>query len=56
MRPSKNLRLLAFLALALGLVLAAPGLLLLLAASQIYDMAVRRALEAHQAALDSELR
>lgn len=49
------LRLLSALALVLGLLLAAPGLLLLLAASQIHDLTVRRALEAHQAALDSEL-
>jgi hypothetical protein len=55
-RPSRLLSLTAVLATGLGFLLAAPGLLLLLAAGQIRDMALRRAQEAHQAALDSELR
>lgn len=52
---SRFLSLLAVLAAGLGLVLALPGLLLLLASSQISALVVGREQEAHDAALYPDL-
>ena len=54
MKPSRTLSLAAGMATALGFLLASPGLLLLFAASQIHDIAVRRELDAHAHLLDPE--
>ncbi len=49
------LHLLFLVASGLGLLLAAPGLLLLLGASQIADLAVRKEHADHEAGLDAEV-